>query len=343
MPSLAQIRGAILEEIVLVLLENAGYRILNGNDGEEIRNGHSGLELQGRGEWHQVDALVSYDFTPSFIYPIRLIVEAKAYLPKSYNGGRVGINAVRNAVGVLKDVNENYFSFSPQNSNNLYKFKRFNYAYAIFSLYGFTRNAQRYAIAHQIFLIQYYFNPLFEDIRNFISRINRWNIFSTKDIELKQLRQSVRNYLRNNGSNEINYNLPFFTEEGMEIIKNLKRELSNINGSYFGLLNGVYPIHLVSERSLTQVQDDEIFARAYIHNTKYASFRFNDNELFFELPEAVIEIFSKIWGDKMRIAETKRQYVNYITLTGKINGIRRNLMIRLDEEWLENYLRRLRQ
>ena len=341
MPLLAQIRGAILEEIVLILLENAGYGILNGNDGEEIRNGHSGLELQGRGEWHQVDALVSYDFTPSFIYPIRLIVEAKAYLLNSYNRGRVGINAVRNAVGVLKDVNENYFSFSSQSSNNLYKFKRFNYA--IFSLYGFTRNAQRYAIAHQIFLIQYYFNPLFEGIRNFISQINRWDIFSTKNIGLKQLRQSVRDYLRNDNSNEINHSLPFFTEEGMGIIMHLKGELSNINGSYFGLLNGEYPIHLVSERALTQVPNDEISARVYIYDAKYVSFKFNDNQLFFELPEAVIEIFSEIWGDRRRIAETKRQYVNYITLTGRIDGIRRNLMIKLDEEWLENYLRRIKQ
>ena len=340
MPSIAQIIGAILEEIVLVLLENAGYRILNGNDGEEIRNGHSGLELQGRGEWHQVDALVSYDFTPSFIYPIRLIVEAKAYLPNFYSSGRAGINVVRNAVGVLKDVNENYFSFSPQNSNNTYKFKRFNYAYAIFSLYGFTRNAQQYAIAHQIFLIQYYFNPLFEGIRNFISQIDREAIFYSRDIELKQLRQSVSDYLRNNDSNEI---YSFFTERGMEKIMHLREELNNINGSYFGLLNGKYPIHLVSNRVLTRILDDEIFARVYIHEAKYVSFEINNNKLFFELPEAIIEIFSKIWGDKRMVAETKRQYVSYITLTGIIDGIRRNLMIKLDEEWLENYLKRFKQ
>ena len=342
MPTLAQIRGGMLEEIVLVLLENAGYRILNGNDGVEIRNGHSGLELQGRGEWHQVDALVSYDFTPSFIYPIRLIVEAKAYLPNSYSRGRVGINTVRNAVGILKDVNENYFSFSSQGSNNLYKFKRFNYTYAIFSLYGFTRNAQRYAVAHQIFLIQYYFNPLFDGVRNAISQVNRWDIFSTRDIELRQLRQGVREYLRSEASNEID-NLPFFSEEGKELIRNLKKELENIRGSYFGLLNGEYPIHLIAERALTQIQRDEILARVYIHEARYVSLEFDNYRLFFELPEAIVELFSNIWGDKRRIAETKMQHVNYVTLTGIIDGIRRNLMIRLDEEWLENYLRRIRQ
>lgn len=340
MPSLTQIRGAILEEIVLVLLENAGYRILNDNDGVEIRNGHSGLELQGRGEWHQVDALVSYDFTPSFIYPIRLIVEAKAYLPNSNIRGKVGINIVRNAVGVLKDVNENYFSFSSQGSNYVYKFKRFNYTYAIFSLYGFTSNAQRYAIAHQIFLIQYYFNPLFDGIRNTFSKINSWDIFYTSEIKLSQLRQDVRNYLMNEFSNAGN-NLSVFTKEGIEIIMNLKKELDKIKGSYFGLLNGEYPIHLISEQALTQIPNDEISARVHVDEGKNVSFEFNGNRLFFELPETIVEIFSKIWHDKVRVAETKREYVNYVTLTGKIDGIWRNLIITLDEEWLENYLKRI--
>ncbi len=224
----------------------------------------------------------------------------------------------------------------------MYKFKRFNYTYAIFSLYGFTRNAQRYAIAHQIFLIQYYFNPLFSGIRNTISQINRWDIFSFRNIELRRLRQDVRNYLRNEVSNEGD-NLSIFTEEGIETIRNLKEELDKINGSYFGLLNGEYPIHLISERALTQIPNDEALARVYIHDAKYVSFVFADNRLFFELPETIVEIFSKIWSDRARVAETKRQYMNYVTLTGKIDGIRRNLIIRLDEEWLENYLRRIRR
>jgi hypothetical protein len=123
MASINQVRGALLEEVVLKLLENAGYRRLTeaDADGGELRMGRSGLELRGRGEWHQVDALVSYDFTPAFIYPIRLIVEAKAYLK---NNGKVDIKDIRNAVGVLKDVNENYFSFnSSMQKNNELKYR----------------------------------------------------------------------------------------------------------------------------------------------------------------------------------------------------------------------------
>ena len=117
------------------------------------------LHLQGRGDWHQTDALVSYDHTPAFIYPVRLIVEAKAFSSNSRSKGKVGLNVVRNAVGVLKDVNENYFSFSDSDSVE-HKIRRFNYTYAVFSLNGFTKSAQKYAIAHQIFLIQYYYHNL---------------------------------------------------------------------------------------------------------------------------------------------------------------------------------------
>lgn len=338
MATLAQIRGAILEEIILILLENAGYGILDENDGQEVRRGHSGLELQGRGEWHQVDALVSYDFTPSFLYPIRLIVEAKAYLPNSYNKGRVGINVVRNAVGVLKDVNENYFSYSLGSQGTYFKHRRFNCSYAIFSLYGFTENAQRYAIAHQIFLIQYYFNPLFERIKQLIFQLQEWALFTSREIELKQFREYVRMFLKGN----INDLQDFLSSEGQQIIKEIKEELSTIGGSYFGLLNGEYPIHLVSKIPLSQMREDEIPARIYIHDAKYVSLQFNNNTLYFELPEAIVEIFSKIWGDKLRIAKTKREYISYITLTGKIDDIRRNLIIKLDKEWLENYLRRIK-
>ena len=329
MARLPQIRGAILEEIVLRLLENAGYRVLNESDGEDIRRGRSGLELQGRGEWHQVDALVTHDFTPSFIYPIRLIVEAKAHKRP------VSINVIRNAVGVLKDVNENYFSYS---TIPRLKLRRFNYAYAIFSLNGFTRNAQRYAIAHQIFLIQYYFNPLFKEIRRLLYRID-WRMLR-RELEITELRNVLRDYFRGRISEEELGRL--FVRYGISLINRIKIELDKIKGSYFGLLNGEYPIHLVSEKPLTGVKEDEIYVRVYIAEAKYVYLKFDDNILYFELPDAIAEVFSKVWEDKMKVAITKMKYINYIALTGEIDGIRRSLILRLNRDWLKDYINSLK-
>ncbi len=341
MPTIPQIRGAILEELVLALLERAGYRILNENDGDEIRNGHSGLEIQGRGEWHQVDALASYDFTPAFMYPLRLIVEAKAYLPKGDKKGKVGIDVIRNAVGVLKDVNENYFSHRLYLGHE-YKFRRFNYTYAVFSLYGFTKNAQRYAMAHQIFLIQYHHTPLFDGIRRLLTQIDRRTgqeyFYSLTEFDLRDFRERVREFLKKNDDSILK---GYMTDNGIHLMHELRKELEKIGGSYFGLLNGEYPIHVLSKKPIQGIgYRDIVRAEVYVTISGHVEVTFDNNKLFFELPEDVARIFSEVWGKKRKIAKLKREYISFITLSGKIDGIRRSIRIELDKDWLEEYLRR---
>ncbi len=340
MPKVCQIRGAILEELVLELLKRAGYRILDEGDGVELRSGSNGLEIQGRGEWHQVDALVSYDFTPAFIYPLRLIVEAKAYLPS--RGGKVGIEAVRNAVGVLKDINENYFLHNLRLGQE-YKFRIFNYVYAIFSLYGFTRNAQRYAMAHQIFLIQYYHAQLFENIKYLLTKLDDQNsqvyFHNISNINLGNFRKKLRDFLES-GDKNVLLGDNYLTEDGIDLMCKLKRELDRIEGSYFGLLNGEYPIHLLSEKPIKEIGNEDIItARIYVTEAGQVKVAFSGNELFFELPEDVARIFSEVWDKKRKIAKLKKRYISFITLSGKIGGISRNIRIDLDRDWLKEYIR----
>lgn len=156
--SLTSIRGALLEEAILYLLEEMGYSVIRTKNGDpQLRDGSSGLEIQGRGMWHQVDALAVDPTSLPFAYPIRLIVEAKCYQKP------VGIAVVRNLVGVLKDVSENFTSSANFNAVPL-KNVRFNYVAAVFSTSGFTDGTIRYALAHQIFLIQYKHASLFVPI-----------------------------------------------------------------------------------------------------------------------------------------------------------------------------------
>src|SRR5437016_1513930 len=77
MACINQIRGGLLEEVVLLLLDRSGYRRVRVGE-EGTRNGRAGLEVEGRGSHHQIDALVSPVHSHAFIYyPIRLMVEAK--------------------------------------------------------------------------------------------------------------------------------------------------------------------------------------------------------------------------------------------------------------------------
>jgi Restriction endonuclease len=146
MARLPQIRGALLEEIVLRLLQQAGYRLVKVGE-EGTSPGPSGLEVQGRGAPHQIDALVTPIYAHSFIHTIRLIVEAKC------ESKTVGVHIVRNLVGTLLDLNQNFITWNV--GADKLNMQRFNYHGALFATNGYSKRAEQYALAHQIFLIDY--------------------------------------------------------------------------------------------------------------------------------------------------------------------------------------------
>lgn len=140
----SQLRGYLLEEALAWLLRNTGYRLLideSQDEDELVRNGN-GLCVKGRGADHQVDVLGEFAFTPAFSLPIRLFLEAKFTRPK------VGLPIVRNAHGVVDDINENFVHGTGERLR-----RRYRYVYSLFSASGFTRDAQEFALAHQISLI----------------------------------------------------------------------------------------------------------------------------------------------------------------------------------------------
>ncbi|WP_067181583.1 restriction endonuclease [Microtetraspora niveoalba] len=138
------LRGYLLEESLAWLLRFSGYRLLvhEDQDPAELVTDGDTLRVRGRGALHQVDVLGEFAFTPAFSMPVRLFLEAKYYQD------RCGLEIVRNAHGVVHDVNENFmtgFGAGPR--------QRYKYSYALFSTSGFTADAQRYALAHQISLV----------------------------------------------------------------------------------------------------------------------------------------------------------------------------------------------
>lgn len=353
------VRGVILEEIVLYLLARLGYRIvLPSEEGTQL--GHSGLEVQGRGEWHQIDALGAFDHTPAFIYPIRLMVEAKCYAARR----PVGIDVVRNAVGVLKDVSENFFSdrlASAHNGSGIssLQYRRFNYSAAIFSTSGFTANAERYAIAHQVFLIQYAHNRLFTNISAGLMGLKATHfkkaIWRNSPNALARIRADIRNTFARIGVDET---LPW----GKDLLPNgrsyleemIVSPLANIGGSYFGMLQGVWPIHLLSHTELPA----QAFARTDVVNCKVYGLQsdswsfapVNSQEgdpnwfrLEFDLPESVLQLVRKHRGDKLKIAGIKEQHFSFINIAGTIGGIRRQVRLQLSDEWIQDVIARERR
>ncbi|OMI84792.1 hypothetical protein BSZ07_36720 [Streptomyces sp. M1013] len=147
------LRGYLLEEVLAWLLRSSGYEVLTAqDDGErppwktlEVRN--HGLVVRGRGAWHQADTLGQFRYVPPFSLPVRLFVEAK------FTRTRVRLSTVRNGHGVVHDVNENVMTTVTRHSGPRRPRTRYRYSYAIFSTSGFSQDAQEFALAHQISLV----------------------------------------------------------------------------------------------------------------------------------------------------------------------------------------------
>ncbi|MDW7615200.1 hypothetical protein SC499_10805 [Peribacillus simplex] len=140
------LKGYLLEEALAYLIRNTGYQLIvdKQQDPIELRNRGNGLVVVGRGGEHQADVLGQLLWIPTFTYPIRLFIEAK------FKNSKVGIDIVRNAIGIVDDLNQNY---SPMTDSNRILVKRYSYNFAIFSTAGFSKNAVDMAIAHKISLI----------------------------------------------------------------------------------------------------------------------------------------------------------------------------------------------
>lgn len=188
-PTLA---GYVLEEVLARLLRENGYTLLvrESQDRDALRDGKHGLLVRGRGTDHQADALGELLIPSPFSLPVRLFAEAK------FRNDPVGISDIRNALGVLNDVNEHY------SSENMHDFpmRRYQYRYALFSISGFTPDAQKYALAHQISLVDLQ-GPAFADLRGVTSQTAQRLLILAQSsglssFPLNQMRIALRRALR---------------------------------------------------------------------------------------------------------------------------------------------------
>ncbi|MFF1442043.1 hypothetical protein [Streptomyces sp. NPDC058295] len=197
MISEAALRGYILEEVLAWMLRSSGYEVLTGQDDQEqppwkvLEERNHGLVVRGRGAWHQADTLGQFRYVPPFSLPVRLFVEAK------FTQTKVRLSTVRNGHGVVHDVNENVMTTVTTNSGPRRPRTRYRYSYAIFSTSGFTQDAQEFALAHQISLVDLSM-PDFRKLRDLV-RAAAKAVHAAMDAmpaaDLPTI-HAIRNYLR---------------------------------------------------------------------------------------------------------------------------------------------------
>lgn len=211
-----QAKGYYLEEIVRELMRKSEFI--------DVKTGN----IEGRGANHQIDSYGTLMFTIPFVYPIRLISEVK-WFSRNY---KVQLNRLRSFVGVMIDISQNYFVPRAMRSRrqadySVLRKERYTDSGAYFSATGFSRDAQDYAWAHGVYLIPFsqdkILDPILKRAQHLIYYDRFWEDSQSKKAEVIE---KARYHFQ------------------------ADRELHNLmrrTFSYIGILDGLYPVILVSD------------------------------------------------------------------------------------------------
>lgn len=276
-----QIRGLLLEEAMLYLLKTAGYVPIYGKGKDDtLEQEGAAIFVKGRGERHQIDAIADYRVQPPFSNPQRLLLEAKFY-----NSRQVGLTVIRNAVGVLNDVAQ-FFIAPPGHSA---KKLRYHYQYAVVSATKFTAPSQRYAYAHDVFLIPLGESVFFEGLLLAIRQAAEDLAVLAADQDVDEFSGSLRRKIRR---------LLVRDERIVEVENSLDRFINACLKLGFGLIAvtaGGFPLFLVpvSELQLSELEDPVLVRIHRDDNEGWFLANLRGRRLFsFDVPSELIELYA---------------------------------------------------
>lgn len=294
MISAPQVRGMLLEEATLYLLEASGYRTVTktskDNTLAKVSSG-MGLAVKGRGGVHQIDAIADYLLVPPFSQPQRLLVEAKCL------ADQVGLSLINEAIGVFKDLCE-FWTVSSSKKHATSKRgaarSRYHYQYALISTSGYTLPATELAFAHDIFLIQVtnsrYFQPVINAIKRVVGQPYKYSASTSRKAvpqddqsAMSQLRAAVRARIRNPSDPK----LARITEPIMfPELDRFCRECRAIKMAVIAMVAGGFPLFLVP--------NPNEFSRWIRTNNKNVRVRWYEGSWYFYATEngADIDLFS---------------------------------------------------
>jgi hypothetical protein len=329
--SIGQIQGMLLEEALLYLLRLSGYPTVEKADGDSTLNeGHSGLEVFGRGSKHQIDAIADFVIAQPFSNPQRLLLEAK------FRSKKTGIEVIRNAVGVLKDVGEYWVS-----KDKIPPKARYHYQYAIFSSYDYSSPAQEYAYAHDIYLIPLSKSTFFQPVLQAIESVTIDDLPGNINRHfLKSLRIDIRQKLKNLDRRFPVTNL-YSQEEIVSKIDQFCYKCQRLNGALLAMINRHFPIFLVPNLQVVDINKLDNFYDVNIYWDREGWYirKSNSNEdmFSFDLPKELFNLYAQNGLlSKKNALDLKSQYMSEIQAILTVDDRTRIITFKLDRDWLNN-------
>jgi len=338
--SRSQLRGYLFEIIVMELLLKNQFSEINvateQNDRvREIRPGF--IEFKGRGCWHQIDCPCDYNKLIPFSYPLRLLGEVKFY--KSH----LSKEHIREYIGVIKDIQENYFVADGVNPRDFYPRKLEIGVY--FSANGFQEEAEKLACAHGIKTVSYENNLLINRLKFLVEELEK------NYLSVRCLKDNIWNAFRREFIDSIRYGYPdnyaghhLYTADGYsEIVEEIRQTLVSIRSSFIATTaTGVF-LHFVGETDFPDElfqYSDEGRCRIYydIDNfrNRYFWMEITGDDLrrrfYFTPPESLD--FASVFGNEIVLNEKERIF-RTLNININLNGISRSLTLHLDQDWLD--------
>lgn len=336
----ARLRGLLFEPIILKLLEENGYSEINYTVDNRIKSERNNfIEFRGRGGWHQIDCPCDYEYSVPFIFPIRVLAEVKFYK------NPIQKHLIREYIGVMKDIQENYFYKDDIESLD----DRYTELGVYFSASGYSDESIQLAFAHNIKTISYKNVLIIEDITNSILEMEgnyfRYRYCISKNNQnpfLSSFKQLLNNELDNIEEFIFRYNIP----EGFErILNQLLSSIKKIKTNFFATTSGGALIHFISDskfpKELFSESDEGNVTIHYevVGEKRKFYLRFSgDNEarkFHFNPPES---LKLSAFLSERRTLELKEKIFKTISINIRINKILRTLKLKLDNDWFNAQL-----
>lgn len=346
-----KIRGYLFEIVILQLLENNGFSLIKETQRGRVKIDRKNfVELKGRGTWHQIDCPMNCNFTIPFMYPIRLLGEVKFY------SGQINKDKIREYIGVMKDIQENYFGLK-----NVTKLpQRFIEVGAYFSANGFSSEAELLAYAHGIKTLSYKNNHIINDIKTIIEELEMHHIDYDKisGDRFSEFMQRLRDFFSDSDIENSTYynNLEsFFVGDYKDLLKKLYEAIvEKIKSSFVGYSDTGFSFHFISEEEFpdevfenTDTANCEIYFDEIgnIDNKKKSEYYFyiifsKDNysrRFYFTPPDILINAVKKSGKE---LLQKKEMVFNNVHVNIIIKNIKRNLTFKIDDAWMRRLYQR---
>jgi hypothetical protein len=334
----ATLRGYMLEVVVRRLLEENDFEVINRETKGKVEFHGDNIEIKGRGTWHQIDSPCIYKKAIPFTYDLRLLAEVKYYKDE------VQKNRIREYIGVIKDISENYFL---DDKNTIDNQKRYTDIGVFFSANGFQIEAEKLAFAHGIKTISYKNNQIMSTIRDIIFDLEENYLSTKKCVGKGNLILFMKNFYQlleaPNDETWMKFDQFYNPLEGArDKIYELSRSIRKIKSSFFGVTETNYFVHFLSYSSFPEHlfrETDEAECKIYYHELGqfYLTINKYENERFyFTAPPDLLSDFA--FGNFRNIAQEKGRHFKKIKISITLENIQRNLILNIDEDWLRKAL-----